>query len=654
MAAGDAGARSQLGDAKRKIVWGKIINSLQPDMRTKMRPIALGEVEELLRSIRSEFFKDSASTRHRLKEKIRSSKLEDFPDVSQYIMSMLQTAHRLKTIGSALTDEDVAFDIYRGLPVDYDMVVRALKMPRDSTAHHEADPGPAGGLRHQPARTRHDEQGDAQGHRLQHRRPRRGMEICKRNTMGLCTWGDKCKYRHVDPPGGVNVRRYNHAKKTCYKCGKVGHIGRDCRGGKPRSTPDQTTPGDQTYLSTEQQQQRRQQPQQQPGQQEQPQHQPDRRQQPQHEQSQQPAAPQFHVDYTFASQPYEPSNYDFAPGTQPPADAVVIDEVQVTTARHPAHPQHSAPPARDHSRHSTTPLTQTTVPMLAFMVIVWLVDGGSTCHVVQDESLCQNLRKTNIHIKVGGGVVKCGMIGDVVVTAGTPDSPTTIVLTDVRIVPDFGCNIISERAFLRQQCSVHKLSPHLNITKNDRTIVQATESPANGLFYATTELPTKPIAKHKPPDIVKYTAPTLITEHTPTGILPESPPIATARMPTIITSTGKILNTDEYICNNEQTQQPNHYYDDTTANTAPTTTTNSHAAPATSVSRAIPTTTTTSDPAPANRDSSHPARSYSPDVLTSPTLAPSTGPPQLRRRRQAPRHPAPEEADFLHLVCGSE
>ena len=92
---------------------------------------------------------------------------------------------------------------------------------------------------------------------------------------------------------------------------------------------------------------------------------------------------------------------------------------------------------------------------------LWLVDGGSTCHVTPNSDGMFNIRSANITIKVGGGrCYECTQIGDVRVRT---NKDRTFVLKDVRLCSDFQRSILSEAPFIDKGCAVLKVHNELTI-----------------------------------------------------------------------------------------------------------------------------------------------------------------------------------------------
>ena len=118
-----------------------------------------------------------------------------------------------------------------------------------------------------------------------------------------------------------------------------------------------------------------------------------------------------------------------------------------------------------------TQVDQVMLAVGASSVDTFLIDGGSTCHVLGFESSAinaslHNIRTVNITIVVGGGTrMSCRRIADVRVRISSPDVSTCKVgvFKDVRIVPGFGANLLC-------QCC-HILKTLANRQKFDKQVV---------------------------------------------------------------------------------------------------------------------------------------------------------------------------------------
>ena len=124
--------------------------------------------------------------------------------------------------------------------------------------------------------------------------------------------------------------------------------------------------------------------------------------------------------------------------------------------------------------------------------VTLLLDGASTCAVVQNEAHCTNVVKTTTRIKVGQGVVNCHKTGDFTFSYFVDGLKNTTTIP-ARIVPDFGCNIIPESFYLKKNIDINKSGNKCTlITRENRVVLRAVAAP-NWLFYfnATPATPTR-------------------------------------------------------------------------------------------------------------------------------------------------------------------
>ena len=114
----------------RRIIWGTINASLSKKMMNKVRSVTLGEVEELLRKIKNEFYRSTVVSKSKLKDQLHSLQLENYTDLSEYIAGLHTIVTRLKGLGYNVDKEDKQYYLLKGLPLDYSPVVQVIKIPR--------------------------------------------------------------------------------------------------------------------------------------------------------------------------------------------------------------------------------------------------------------------------------------------------------------------------------------------------------------------------------------------------------------------------------------------------------------------------------------------------------------------------------------------
>ena len=116
----------------------------------------------------------------------------------------------------------------------------------------------------------------------------------------------------------------------------------------------------------------------------------------------------------------------------------------------------------------------------------WLIDGGSTCHVLghvqQYFPHITNRRHANIVIRVGGGArFECKQIGDVVLKLPTPNLKH-ILVQDVRLVPGFKANVLSEPRMERAGWSLLHSGGTLTAWDRQGQCLFQTKAGDNGLY----------------------------------------------------------------------------------------------------------------------------------------------------------------------------
>jgi hypothetical protein len=86
----------------------------------------------------------------------------------------------------------------------------------------------------------------------------------------------------------------------------------------------------------------------------------------------------------------------------------------------------------------------------------WILDGGATCFVTWDASICTEIRQQTTDMEVGGGNVRCTHVGkdiDLTCIGGR----TRRSKVDIVSAPTFRINIVPELHFLKHGFSVVKV-----------------------------------------------------------------------------------------------------------------------------------------------------------------------------------------------------
>ena len=109
-----------------------------------------------------------------------------------------------------------------------------------------------------------------------------------------------------------------------------------------------------------------------------------------------------------------------------------------------------------------------------------LVDGGASSHVSQNASDCFDIVDCHIRIKVGGGVLICKKTGKrrIYIESGP------VVLTEVRIMPNFGVDVIAENRLLALGCKILKHHLMMQVSKpNGKELFNIRRQRPAGLFF---------------------------------------------------------------------------------------------------------------------------------------------------------------------------
>ena len=178
--------------------------------------------------------------------------------------------------------------------------------------------------------------------------------------------------------------------------------------------------------------------------------------------------------------------------------------------------------------------------------ITMLMDGGSTCAVVQSEKYCVNIREANIWIKTGGKgkptLVHCTKVGDLPVEFLANGRLVQMVI-ECRIVPGFGVNVLPESFFLKKNFAVNKVAKTVRVLTPDNKLVlsgKAFKEQDNWLFYVTLRITARPAstessfaAKSLTNKVAEVPSPAQV--HVADVFLPDSEPNANNTVPCYLT-----------------------------------------------------------------------------------------------------------------------
>lgn len=372
----------------RMSAWGTITDSLPPEKLKQINKVKLGDVEGLLRTIRSQFYRQTAGTRNNLKDKLQNAKLEDFDDFEAYAASLELVISRLSGLGYDVEEEDKVYYLLKGLPVDYEAVKSTLRLPQqpplswDQHMHTLRE-----FIANSPSIVGHTTRGkhkDSAFHTREESKRSTYQAICRDFTRGKCRRGNRCRYKHVKPP------------RKCAHCGKTNHMEKDCW---KKQKEDKQKAKDEDKAN--------------------------------------PTAEETKAE----------DSDEFC--------CVIHEEVSADVF--------AAGSRFKGSGHL-------------------LIDGAATCHICQHEDDCYDIQPCNIKVRVGGNtLLTCLKTGKRRVV--TKDFKP-FILVDVRIIPNFGTDVISEPKLLAAGCRIVKVG-HQFKTKKDTLIIK------NTLTLTCTKIKTK-------------------------------------------------------------------------------------------------------------------------------------------------------------------
>jgi hypothetical protein len=204
----------------RRIIWGTINQSLSKKMMNKVRGVSLGEVEDLLRKIKNEFYRSTVVSKSKLKDQLHSLQLENYTDLSDYIAGLHAIVTRLQGLGYKVDKEDKEYYLLKGLPLDYSPVVQVIKIPRSPALTWDEivymlqdfadDPKVIGST-------------NKTNPKLNKVLTIKSDELCRNYALGKCRRGNRCRYRHEDQPGSTPRQR-----PKCTYCKRTGHMVDKC------------------------------------------------------------------------------------------------------------------------------------------------------------------------------------------------------------------------------------------------------------------------------------------------------------------------------------------------------------------------------------------------------------------------------------------
>jgi len=279
---GDPGEKADaVGSRTRHFLHGFVLQSVTRDftVRAEVKAVKFGDVEDLIRALEDVFYSKTMMSETDLLDQLHNAKLEDFKGVYAFGGAIEDLTMRLEQVsGIPVQDRRKTYYYISGLPKDFRFVVAQLKLPankdvtwRETRAMVEdwvrGNPGMVGSSEvpisrrtrlgpsgHEKAHvTRHDLGDPALGQwgllaeQAEHpsaisrkaTQARSAGKMCYNwQRSAACRFGASCRFEHASIPGspaqgGSQAVRAGTSggrveTRSCFKCNKRGHLANAC------------------------------------------------------------------------------------------------------------------------------------------------------------------------------------------------------------------------------------------------------------------------------------------------------------------------------------------------------------------------------------------------------------------------------------------
>ena len=232
----------------RRAAWVAIARSLDSETYARIMPdLDKGDVEELFRRVRVVYYPTHVSSVQSLYEQLRNTRLTDFKDVDMYLKGLKLLFQRLVDQGEAVPEGMCISYILGGLPKpEYNNFMLFASSAKTASEYMSRlleyarnEPSIPGSLHPQARRAIIQPAHSARDKFTYDKNKKKGKgkgnhgsspkEDCRNFAEGRCRNGDKCPYRHAQPPTvPSNSTQKSKQGRHCSHCNKDGHTEETC------------------------------------------------------------------------------------------------------------------------------------------------------------------------------------------------------------------------------------------------------------------------------------------------------------------------------------------------------------------------------------------------------------------------------------------
>ena len=176
--------------------------------------VPMGDVKALLRALRRHFEKSSVPEQHRLQAQLRQVVQSDFRDVRSYVAALETIFAKLAKMGKVLTDSDKKFYLLEGLSEDFRRGVSGNIYAYETPSGEPADYAKAVQILSvwedgcvAPARKQQRDLAMPALVKAKDAKDRKALPCIQYSRKGQCRFESRCRFLHIDAPGRLKPRQ---------------------------------------------------------------------------------------------------------------------------------------------------------------------------------------------------------------------------------------------------------------------------------------------------------------------------------------------------------------------------------------------------------------------------------------------------------------